>query len=213
MLRRHKGIAELVELLDRLDDPRYKLLFVGSRETPDQRELAELHPELRILPPQDREAMARINLAADLVVLWLNPEIPASAYQMPYKATDAFAMNTPVIANDISDLGSLGRQGYLRLAPFGDWEAMQRSITELFAEPERTEAMCSAARRLYLRQFSYAAARASFGLALERIDTAADADHVLGAARSFASRFESFYLRRGPAPGEESATAAARSVA
>ena len=212
MLRRHKGIAELVELLERLDDPRYKLLFAGSRETPDQRELAERHPELRILPPQDREAMARINLAADLVVLWLNPEIPASAYQMPYKATDAFAMNTPVIANDISDLGILGRQGYLRLAPFGDWDAMQRTITELFDQPAETLEMCRAARRLYLRQFSYAAARGAFGLALERIDFSAGADHVLPAARSFASRFESFYLSHGSAPEGEPALAARSSA-
>ena len=149
--------------------------------------------------------MARINLAADLVVLWLNPEIPASAFQMPYKATDAFAMNTPVIANDISDLGTLGRQGYLRLAPFGDWDAMGAAITGLFAEPAATTEMCRAARRLYQRQFSYAAARSSFGLALERVDLSADADRVLPGARSFASRFESFYLAHGSAPHDEPA--------
>ena len=108
MLRKHKGIYELVELMERLNDPRYKLLFVGSRSTPDQRKLVERYGDkVLVLPPQNREAMARINYAADMVILWLDPDVPASHYQMPYKATDAFAMGPTIIANDISDLGVL----------------------------------------------------------------------------------------------------------
>ena len=101
LIRKHKGIYELVELVERLGDTRYKLLFVGSRISPDQKRLvAEYGNRIIVLPPQDREAMARINLAADLVVLWLDPEVPASHYQMPYKATDALAMGASIIANE-----------------------------------------------------------------------------------------------------------------
>lgn len=169
LLRKHKGIFELVELVERLGDASYKLLFVGSRITPDQTKLIDKHGDrVNVLPPQDRKAMARINLAADLVILWLDPDVPASHYQMPYKLTDAFAMGPAVIANDVSDLGEFGRQGYLRIVPFGDWDAMAKAVRDVFDNSEKTSEMRAAARRLFLRQFSYPAARTSFALAAER---------------------------------------------
>jgi hypothetical protein len=99
-------------------------------------------------------------------------------------------MKTPIIANDISDLGDLGRQGYLRLVPFGDWDAMARTIEKLFSDQAGTQAMREAGRRLYLRQFSYAAARADFALMLNRVQ-ALDAA-PLPAAHAFARRFDEF---------------------
>ncbi|MCH8502448.1 MAG: glycosyltransferase [Aliidiomarina sp.] len=199
LIRRHKGIYELVELVERLNDPRYKLLFVGSRLTPDQKALADRFGDrIVFLPPQDREGMARINLAADLVILWLNPNVAASHYQFPYKATDAFAMNTPVIANDISDLGDLGRQGYLRLVPFGDWQQMTECVHELFANPDETSAMAAAGRRLYERQFGYRAARANFLLAAYRASQ--QKQTVYPVAERFRQWFDRFYQTLTAAP-------------
>jgi hypothetical protein len=146
-----------------------------------------------VLPPQDRESMARINYAADLVILWLDPDVAASHYQMPYKASDAFAMGPAVIANDISDLGTLGAQGYLRIVPFGDWDTMTRAVTDLFDEPDETKAVSKAARRLFLRQFSYAAARGGFRLAAER--ALANRPSVLPVAEEFAGHFNHFYRK------------------
>jgi glycosyltransferase involved in cell wall biosynthesis len=192
LLRKHKGIYELVELVDRLGDLRYKLLFVGSRPTPDQKKLVERYGErVRVLPPQNREVMARINLAADLVILWLDPDVPASHYQMPYKATDAFAMGPSIIANDISDLGPLAAHGYLHIVPYGDWERMTEVIRKLFEKPEQTAATREAARRLYLRQFSYAAARSNFALAAKR--ALAEGAGRLPLAAEFAKRFNAFH--------------------
>ena len=192
LIRKHKGIYELVELVKRLSDPRYKLLFVGSRMTPDQKKLKEKYGDkIRVLPPQHREAMARINLAADIVILWLDPEVAASHYQMPYKATDAFAMGTSIIANDISDLGDLAKQGYLRIAPFGDWDRMTAVFHDIFDNAKKTAAMRAAGRRLFLRQFSYAAARSNFELAARR--ALATSSCVLPAADTFARRFNDFY--------------------
>ena len=193
LLRKHKGIYELVELVERLGDERYKLLFVGSRKTPDQSSFVrEFGERVRVLPPQNAEAMARINFAADLVILWLDPDVPASHYQMPYKATDALAMGPTIIANDISDLGSLGHQGYLRLAPFGDWDRIIEIIHDVFANAQKTDEMRAASRRLYLRQFSYFAARASFELAARR---ALMSPGSLPAAEAFAKRFNEFYQK------------------
>lgn len=192
LLRKHKGIYELVELVERLGDKRYKLLFVGSRPTPDQAKLVGKYKDtITVLPPQDRVGMARINYAADLVILWLNPDVPASHYQFPYKATDAFAMQTPVIANDISDLGDLGRQGYLKLVPFGDWNGMVAQIQQLFADAKATARMTDAARRLYLRQFSFNAALGSFELAAQRAKAVSDKPFTC--SKDFVKWFNLFY--------------------
>ncbi len=192
LLRKHKGIYELVELVERLGDVRYKLLFVGSRPTPDQVHLLEEFKEtITVLPPHNREGMARINFAADLVILWLNPDVAASHYQMPYKLTDALAMKTPIIANDISDLGELGRQGYLKIVRFGDWQGMIRTIDALFADPVQTKQMCEAARRLYLRQFSFNAGISCFELAAYRALQHSCKSYPV--ANYFAEQFNRFY--------------------
>lgn len=192
LIRKHKGIYELVDLVERLDDPRYKLLFAASRPTPDQKKLVErFGNRVRVLPPQDRESMARLNYAADLVILWLDPGVPASHYQMPYKATDAFAMGPSVIASDVSDLGLLGRQGYLHVVPFGDWEAMIGVVRDIFDNPDEAATRRAASRRLFLRQFSYAAARGNFLLAARRAMEQKPA--ALPVAETFARHFNAFY--------------------
>lgn len=194
LIRKHKGIYQLVELVERLGNPRYKLLFVGSRPTPDQNKLIDRFGDrARVLPPQDRNAMARINYAADLVILWLDPSVPASHYQMPYKASDAFAMGPAVIANDISDLGPLARQGYLHVVPFGNWDAMTKKVSEIFDDPDRAAARRDASRRLFLRQFSYAAARNNFQLIAFRALSGSAA--TLPVADRFARRFNEFHRR------------------
>jgi len=165
MLRVHKGIYELINLLESISDPRYKLLFVASRVTPDQRTLiSKFKTKVRFLPPQNRNEMAKINLAADVVLVWLDPEIGASHYQMPYKLTDAFAMKVPVIANNISDMGELARAGCLRLVDYGDFEQANEGLNAIFENPDQTKQMVENARRLFLREFSYASARANFHL-------------------------------------------------
>lgn len=184
LIRKHKGVFTLVDLVRDLGADQYKLLFVGSRNSPDLEKLkTEYANETVILPPQGRNEMAKINYAADLVVLWLDPDVPASHYQMPYKLTDALAMKVPVIANDISDLGELARQGYLRLVPHGDMGGLIDAVRLLFDHPEDTKRMVEAGRRLYLRQFCYAAAKRNFDLIY---DAAMRQPAVLPVAATFA---------------------------
>lgn len=192
MLRVHKGINELTRLLHYMQDDYIKLLFVGSRESPDQIDFLSNHSSsIKFLSCQDQVSMAKINYAADLVVLWLNPEVEASHYQMPYKFTDAIAMNTPVIANDISDLGILARQGYLKIVPYGDLTSMKSMINQLFSNPVETSLMCERARRLYLRQFTYSAARSVFDLMANDILNR-DSIHQLPLSTHFAKIFAAF---------------------
>lgn len=193
MVRRHKGIFEVAEAIDALGNE-YSLLVVGSRDTPDMATLRDKAPDrVKIVPPVDRNRMAAINLACDAVVIWLDPDIPASHYQMPFKLTDALAMRVPVIANDIGDLGRLGRQGLLHLAPFADVEALQSTLSNIFGNRERTEAMLDSARGLYLRQFSYKAVQGTLALIL---DQAMTSPGTLEVAEDFARFFAEFASRR-----------------
>lgn len=156
MLRKHKGIYQLVELLKKLEDKRYKILFVSSRITPDQKKFEQQYGHMvKILPAHGRNEMSKINYASDLVILWLDQKIPASNYQMPFKLTDAIAMNVPVIVNDVSDLGDLGRDGYLRVVEYGNFNLLIDTINDIFSNKEKTKSMTQNARSLYLRQFSY----------------------------------------------------------
>lgn len=197
MVRRHKGIFEVAEAIQAAGE-RYRLLVVGSRDTPDLTRLREAAGErVKIVDSFDRNEMASINLACDAVILWLDPDVPASHYQMPFKLTDALAMRVPVLANDIGDLGDLGREGLLRLVPFGDVEALQDSLHALFADRDGTEAMVDAGRRLYLRQFSYSAVQRNLAIILGE---AAASPGTLEVAEDFARFFAEFTARVRMAP-------------
>ena len=108
---------------------------------------------------------------------------------MPYKLTDALAMKVPVIANDVGDLGALGQAGYLKLVPFGEHDRLAVALEQVFADRDATRRMVEAGRRLYLRQFSYAATRANMKLIL---DSVRDQTGVLPVAKEFAEFFAQF---------------------
>lgn len=189
MVRRHKGVFDLLPLLDA--HPDYRLLVVGSRSTPDEARLREQAGErVTFVEAVDRNEMAAINLASDAVVLWLDPTVPASQYQMPYKLTDALAMGVPVVANDIGDLGRLAQGGFLRLAEFGDQAALADTLDDIFKDQEATDKMTAAGRRLYIREFSYDAVRHNLAM-IGR--TAMQQSEPLEVAGEFAEFFSRFY--------------------
>lgn len=186
MVRKHKGVFEFADLVEAAG-PQYRLLVVGSRQTPDQDRLRKKSGNrVQILPPMDRNAMAKVNQAADAVVLWLDPSVPASHYQMPFKLTDALAMKVPVLANDIGDLGDLGRQGYVKTVPYRDHEALVAALHDLDRDRTATEEMVQRGRRLYLRQFSYQSVRTSLELILDQV---APTRGVIPVAKEFAEFF------------------------
>jgi glycosyltransferase involved in cell wall biosynthesis len=191
MVRRHKGVFALVDFVEGLADERLRLLVVSSRPTPDEERLKEhAGDRVTLLPAMGRNEMAALNMACDATVLWLDPSVTASHFQMPFKLTDAMAMHLPVIANPVSDLAHLGQQGYLRLVDYGDFDGLRRTLDDLFTDGEATAQMTARARRLYLRQFSYAAVRADVELILRRV---ADDSRTLPVASRFAELFSAFY--------------------
>ncbi len=190
LLREHKGVMELLKLVNGAQSDERRLVFVASRDSAELDHIRQAaHPRVTVLPAIDRNEIAAVTAAADAVVLWLDPQFAASRYQMPFKLTDALAMEVPVIANAIGDLGALGRQGYLRLVPFGDIGRLSSALDELRSDPAAARARAKAGRRLYLRQFSYAAVRANFALA---VAAASKLEGVYPAAERFAGFFAAF---------------------
>ena len=189
LVRRHKGIFELQQMLELAPDT-YRLLVIGSRRTPDLERLQREHSgQVQILPPVDRNGVAELTLAADAVVLWLDPGTPASHYQMPFKLTDALAMGVPVFANQVSDLAELIRQHSICHTPYGNARELIASIESLYADPEAAAALQQRARNLYLRQFSYQAARSNFEIIKARL---AGFPAQIPAAAEFAETLDRF---------------------
>jgi len=189
MVREHKGLTEVIKTCKKLVEDGFalRLLVTSSRKTPDLRKLQQNAPDfVEFMGAQNEARMAELNLVADCVVLWLDPAVPASHFQMPYKLTDALAMGAPVIANPISDLEFLGALGYVSLVPYGDSGKLIKEI-ELVGRHRETE---EASRRLFERSFSFSSARASFNLALYRAVSNVDQVHELGL--EFQQQFEKF---------------------
>jgi glycosyltransferase involved in cell wall biosynthesis len=194
LVRRHKGVFELAELVGRLGAP-YRLLVAGNRETPDLLELQKrATSRVSILGPQPPERMAALNLAADLVVLWLDPEVPASHFQTPYKLTDALAMGPAVIASPVGELAALAERELLWTVPFGDLDGLATTIKAVFGNGAERARRRERARKLFLREFSYNAVPAVIGLAAVM---SAGRDIVYPVANEFAEAFAAFERRFG----------------
>ncbi|TPW30640.1 glycosyltransferase [Pararhizobium mangrovi] len=157
LVRKHKGIFELLKLLETLDDPRYKLLVVGNRQTPDLLKLIDSAAQnVILLPPQTPEEMAALNLAADLVILWLDPQVAASHFQSPYKMSDALAMGPAIIASPTGDQAKFAEHGIMSMVPYGNFELLVRKIEEIFSlSRDETDRRRRLNRQFFLREFSY----------------------------------------------------------
>jgi glycosyltransferase involved in cell wall biosynthesis len=166
LVRRHKGVFELLEFVrdDRGRRP-LRLLVVGSRASPELQDLKkQAGGRVTVLDARDRNEMAAINAAADAVLLWLNPATEAAHHQMPFKMTDAMAMEVPVLASPAGDLAELARKGLVKRVDFADTEALANALDWLQEDPEAVRRQTDAARRYYLRRFTYRAVREQFAV-------------------------------------------------
>ncbi len=192
LVRRHKGVFELAELVRRLGAP-YRLLVVGNRETPDLIELQKsVSGRITILAAQPPERMAALNFAADLVVLWLDPAVPASHYQCPYKLTDALAMGPAIVASPVGELAVIAGREVLWTVPFGDLDGLAGTIQVIFADPAERARRRERGRKLFLREFSYNSVPPAIALAASTIQRP---EQIYPVAEEFAQAFAEFRKR------------------
>lgn len=149
--RRHKGLDQVLEALDRLGRADLLFLVVGGDPGLVER------PDLRVVGWQPYGGLVPFLAAADLVVV-AQQSTPGGRGQMPTKAYDAMAMGRPVIATDVSDLAATV-DGCGLVVPPGDVGALATAIARLADDPALRTRLGAAGRRRCVEEFSDDAVR------------------------------------------------------
>ena len=112
--RAHKGIADLSEMMQKINHPLAHLVIVGAGENEIIRfSSSALNGKVTLVPPVTFAKLGNYLAAADCVV------IPQKATndtlgQMPAKIFDAMAMGKPIVSTRVSDIPEvLGEHGLL----------------------------------------------------------------------------------------------------
>ena len=166
--RLHKGLLEVLQALEALGDPRYRLIVFGTRE------LDELAPQigslarwLLPLPYQAFSSLPEVVAAADLTCILQDPAHPVSAYQLPAKLTDALAMGVPVLLRATPPLQPVIESGAVGVLGPGD--DLAATIAATFDDPAAAAARAEIGRRLFLDTMSYDAVSRQVRPVFERL--------------------------------------------
>lgn len=113
--RPYKGLEDVLEALDQLNQPDLRLVIVGGSpyDDYDSKLMQKWGRWIIKLPKFPYEVMPDIISAADIVVV-PQRDTPAAKAQFPLKLTDAMAMAKPILATRVGDIPSiLNDAGYL----------------------------------------------------------------------------------------------------
>lgn len=150
--RHHKGVDVLAAAVSRIEDPRFRLLIVGT--APDRSVTAKLDQlsggRIDYLPNQPFSSVPAILALASVVCLPQDTAHPISQYQLPAKAIDAVAMGVPLLVSDTPPLRQLVDDGVARLL---DHERLPQQLVEA----AELRAIDGNARQRFLDHYSYAA--------------------------------------------------------
>jgi glycosyltransferase involved in cell wall biosynthesis len=134
--RKHKGVDDLVEAMNQLDDPDVRLVIIGAEDG-----LKSLSGESRmkkdqlVLLPMIPFKDLPLHLAAADVVVIPQRKTSDTVGQMPAKIFDAMAMAKPIVSTRVSDIPDvLGDTGYL-VEP-GNVQQLAEAINHVFNHPE-----------------------------------------------------------------------------
>ena len=152
--RPYKGLEDILQALDKLNQPDLKLVIVGGSPYDDyDAQLLERWGRWIIkLPPYPVEVMPEIVSAAHVVVV-PQRNTPAAIAQFPLKLTDGMAMAKPVLATRVGDIPEiLADTGYV-VAPDAP-EQMAQQIQWIFEHQEEANAKGIAARKRCVENYS-----------------------------------------------------------
>jgi glycosyltransferase involved in cell wall biosynthesis len=137
--RPYKGLEDVLEALDLLNQPDLRLVIVGGSPYDDyDRQLINQWSRWIIQHPKTPYAtMPRVISAAHVIVV-PQRDTPAAQAQFPLKLTDGMAMAKPILATSVGDIPAiLGDTGYL-VAP-QDPDAIARQIHWIFEHFDQAE--------------------------------------------------------------------------
>ncbi|MDY7024180.1 MAG: glycosyltransferase family 4 protein [Cyanobacteriota bacterium] len=152
--RPHKGVEDVLEALDLLNEPDLRLVIVGGSPYDDYDEqLKQKWGRWMIkLPPCPVEKMPEVVAAAHVVVVPQRDTLTAQA-QFPLKLTDGMSMAKPVLSTYVGDIPEiLGDMGYL-VAPSSP-KPLAESIRQIFQSWEEAQAKGIRARQKCIEKYS-----------------------------------------------------------
>ena len=143
--RAHKGVEDLAEAMNKIDDPDACLVIIGAEDgLGGLREKLAKEDRLVLLPMIPFRDLPEHLAAADVVVI---PQRKTSdtVGQMPAKIFDAMAMAKPIVSTRVSDIPDvLGDCGYL-VEP-GNVQQLAEAMDHVFTHPEEALAKGKKAR-------------------------------------------------------------------
>jgi D-inositol-3-phosphate glycosyltransferase len=154
-----KGAGLAVRTLAELDDPSAVLLIVGGPSGPDgETELARIHgmvralgltDQVRFVPPQPHERLARFYRAVDVCL------VPSRSESFGLVALEAAACGTPVVAAAVGGLRSLIDDGVTGFLVEGREPADFASLVALLIEDGELAATMSRNAELESRRYAW----------------------------------------------------------
>lgn len=147
---------------------------------------------LMVVDRSDEEGVAAALTASDALLLWVDPRSHPDGHGLPPELGSALAMGVPVIANHVGELGALGRDGFVRLVPFGEVDRLAECLEGSRRDERQHHDQIAAGSHLFMRRFSHAAARVNVTTALRLVECSGDPHRL---AEEFASFIAAFYRR------------------
>jgi uncharacterized protein YukE len=171
---------------------RFRLLLLDAR-TSARGDESGFGNGVHVIDRTDDEKVATAMAASDALLHWAGGPASRPHHGPPPELGTALAMELPVIADDIGDLGAVGRAAHVRLVPFGDVDGAATGMDNLSVDRARSSPAVSTGAHLFMRQFSRAAARANIGLILRMVH---HNEAVSRAAEEFTRFFADFYRKQ-----------------
>jgi glycosyltransferase involved in cell wall biosynthesis len=156
--RGYKGVEDLVEAVQRLDD-RVVLVLVGVDPASGWGSRWGGSPRLRVIGEIPFGDVPRFLVAADVVAVPQRATTDTVG-QVPAKLIDAMAMARPIVATEVSMIPEI-LEGCGSIVPPGDPPALAKAIDELLTDPAGSEALGRRARQRCIARYSFASARAT----------------------------------------------------
>jgi glycosyltransferase involved in cell wall biosynthesis len=152
--RPYKGVEDVLEALDLLNQPDLRLVIVGGSpyDDYDQQLIAKWGRWIIKLPKTPYDQMPAVIAAADAIVV-PQRDTPAAQAQFPLKLTDGMAMAKPILSTRVGDIPEiLGDTGYL--VNGGAPQELATAICEIFADREKAIAQGKKARLRCVEHYS-----------------------------------------------------------
>ena len=152
--RPHKGVEDVLNALERLNEGDLRLAIVGGSpyDDYDDKLIEQWGRWIIKLPRYPVEVMPEVVAAADVVVVPQRDTLTSKA-QFPLKLTDGMAMAKPVLATKVGDIPEiLGGTGYL--ADPGSPEQIAEGIASIFQNLELARELGIKGRERCVRHYS-----------------------------------------------------------